>query len=87
MIPSKKCSNDTYYTPKTNASKELADKNAELAQMKKLVTAQKEQNKELKELVKIQADQLKTQNEQSNSKIDKLEQQLQQFFDSLKRTE
>ncbi|KAL4592387.1 hypothetical protein LXL04_005379 [Taraxacum kok-saghyz] len=54
------------------------------AQMKELVTAQKEQNEELKELVKMQTDQLKTQNEQSNSKIDKLEQKLQLFFDSLK---
>ena len=28
VIPSKKGSNDTYYTPETNASKELAEKNA-----------------------------------------------------------
>ncbi|KAL4570572.1 hypothetical protein LXL04_026229 [Taraxacum kok-saghyz] len=67
----------------TNADKELAEINAELAQVKELVTAQKEQNEELKVLVKMQADQLKTQNEQNTSKIDKHE-QLQQFFDNLK---
>ncbi|KAL4569227.1 hypothetical protein LXL04_024862 [Taraxacum kok-saghyz] len=65
VIQSKKSSNDMYYTPETNASKELAEKNAELAQVKELVIAQKEQNEELKELVNMQADQLKTQNEQS----------------------
>ena len=84
MIPSKEGSDDTYYTPETNANKELAEKNAELAQMKELVTAQKEQNDQLQELLKMQADQLKTQNEESNSKINNLERQLQSFFESFK---
>ncbi|KAI3790956.1 hypothetical protein L2E82_04417 [Cichorium intybus] len=84
VIPSNKGSNDTYYTPETNAMKELSEKNAELAQMKELAKAQKEQNEELKEILKTQAEQLKTQNEQSTSKIEDLEKKLQIFFDSLK---